>query len=224
MFFNNLRSENYYFDLKAEWDEKDDLYAFTEIDRLNFDDKGPYKYTATIEVNPEIQDIDFKGIKLKKSLYTLTENQIEDQLKMIQKNFGTLEPLLEDRPLQESDAATIDYEVFQNGAPFAEIPKATDYFIKCHPEPYTFVYSVGSSEDHNYWGPPELQTDERSARDVVVCTPSNPASDVCGNTAASLALMYLNYYDIPGGIEQASAEAAADGTTSHRRKPRRLGR
>jgi hypothetical protein len=37
MFFNNLRSENYYFDLKAEWDEKDDLYAFTEIDRLNFD-------------------------------------------------------------------------------------------------------------------------------------------------------------------------------------------
>ena len=37
MFLNNLRTDSYYFDLKVEWDEKDDWYAFTEIDRLNFD-------------------------------------------------------------------------------------------------------------------------------------------------------------------------------------------
>lgn len=100
------------------------------IDRLNFDDKGPYKYKATVEINPEIQDIDFKDISLKKHLYPITEAQIQDQLKMIQRNFGTLEPLVEDRPLQESDAAVIDYEVFQNGTPFAEIPKSTDYFLR----------------------------------------------------------------------------------------------
>ncbi|MBN1216047.1 MAG: glycoside hydrolase family 9 protein, partial [Candidatus Lokiarchaeota archaeon] len=73
---------------------------------------------------------------------------------------------------------------------------ATDYFIKCHPEPNSFLYSVGSGEDHNYWGPPELQLDSRSPRDIIVCTPSNPASDVCGLTAGALALMYINYYDI----------------------------
>ncbi len=73
---------------------------------------------------------------------------------------------------------------------------ATDYFIKCHPEPNSFLYSVGSSEDHNFWGPPELQLDSRSPRDIVVCTPSNPASDVCGLTAGALALMYINYIDI----------------------------
>ncbi len=87
---------------------------------------------------------------------------------------------------------------------------ATDYFIKCHPEPNQFVYSVGSSEDHNYWGPPELQTDERSARDVAVVTPSTPASDVCGNTAASLALMYLNYYSVDSTYAETCLQHARD--------------
>ncbi|MBN2444542.1 MAG: glycoside hydrolase family 9 protein [Spirochaetales bacterium] len=73
---------------------------------------------------------------------------------------------------------------------------ATDYFIRCHPEPNTFLYSVGSDKDHSFWGPPELQSDEKCPRDLIVCTPSNPASDVCGSTAAALALMYINYRDI----------------------------
>jgi len=72
----------------------------------------------------------------------------------------------------------------------------TDYFIKCHPEPNTFIYSVGSGADHTYWGPPELQDDEICPRDIRICTPETPASDVCGNTAAALAIMYLNYMDI----------------------------
>ena len=72
----------------------------------------------------------------------------------------------------------------------------TDYFIKAHPEPNTFIYSVGSGADHTYWGPPELQDDEICPRDIRICTPETPASDVCGNTAAALALMYLNYQHI----------------------------
>ncbi len=72
----------------------------------------------------------------------------------------------------------------------------TDYFIKAHPEPNLFIYSVGSGADHTYWGPPELQDDEICPRDIRICTPENPASDVCGSTAAALALMYLNYQNI----------------------------
>ena len=53
---------------------------------------------------------------------------------------------------------------------------ATDYFIRCHPEQNTYLYSVGSDADHNYWGPPELQSDITSPRDIIICTPSNPAS------------------------------------------------
>lgn len=34
-FLGSLTNDSYYFDLKAEWNEKDDWYAFTEIDRFN---------------------------------------------------------------------------------------------------------------------------------------------------------------------------------------------
>lgn len=69
-----------------------------------------------------------------------------------------------------------------------------DYFIKCFPNKTTFYYQVGDGDvDHQYWGPPELQTYNRPA--YYVATPTNPGSDVAGDAAAALALMYLNYKD-----------------------------
>ncbi|RCX17108.1 dockerin type I repeat protein [Anaerobacterium chartisolvens] len=69
-----------------------------------------------------------------------------------------------------------------------------DYFIKCFPNKTTFYYQLGDGDvDHQYWGPPELQTNDRPA--YYVATPSNPGSDVAGDAAAALALMYLNYKD-----------------------------
>ncbi|RPJ05127.1 MAG: trigger factor family protein, partial [Deltaproteobacteria bacterium] len=43
-----------------------------------------YRYDATIEVKPDIKDIDFKGLKLKKSLYTVNDAEIDLQLKALQ--------------------------------------------------------------------------------------------------------------------------------------------
>ena len=69
-----------------------------------------------------------------------------------------------------------------------------DYFMKCFPNKTTFYYQVGDGDvDHQYWGPPELQTYNRPA--YYTATPSNPGSDVAGDAAAALALMYLNYKD-----------------------------
>ncbi|HOV27462.1 MAG TPA: glycoside hydrolase family 9 protein [Pseudobacteroides sp.] len=71
----------------------------------------------------------------------------------------------------------------------------TDYFLKCHPDPTTFYYQLGDGIiDHQYWGAPELQTGDRPT--LFVANPSNPATDVVGETVAALALMYLNYKSI----------------------------
>jgi endoglucanase len=70
----------------------------------------------------------------------------------------------------------------------------TDYFIKCFPDDTTFYYQVGNGDtDHSYWGPPELQTTERPT--YYVANAATPGSDVAGNAAAALALMYLNYQE-----------------------------
>lgn len=69
-----------------------------------------------------------------------------------------------------------------------------DYFIKCFPNKTTFYYQCGDGDvDHQYWGPPELQTYNRPT--YYAATPETPGSDVAGDAAAALALMYLNYND-----------------------------
>ena len=76
----------------------------------------------------------------------------------------------------------------------SELKYFTDYFLKCHPNATTFYYQVGDGNiDHGYWGSPELQT---GSRPVIVNNTSAPASDVLGEAAAALALMYLNYKSI----------------------------
>jgi len=85
----------------------------------------------------------------------------------------------------------------------------TDYFLKCHPDANTFYYQLGDgTEDHNYWGAPELQTEDRPT--VCVANESEPASDVLGETTAALAIMYLNYKDIDSTYADKCLKAAKE--------------
>jgi endoglucanase len=82
----------------------------------------------------------------------------------------------------------------------------TDFFLKCNVNANTFYYNVGDGNaDHGYWGAPELQTGTRL---VIAATPSKPASDVCGEASAALALMYLNYKSIDAAYATQCLNAA----------------
>lgn len=71
-----------------------------------------------------------------------------------------------------------------------ELKIFSDYFLKCWKN-NSFVVQIGDGgSDHSYWGPPETQT---TSRPTYTATSSTPASDICGQTAGALALMYLNY-------------------------------
>lgn len=85
----------------------------------------------------------------------------------------------------------------------------TDYFLKSHPDANTFYYQVGDGDiDHQYWGNPSLQTGSRPAK--CVANASKPASDVLGDTAAALALMYLNYKNIDSAYANKCLQAAKE--------------
>jgi len=107
-----------------------DLVGTPSIDTRDLDEKQPFTYEATVEIRPDIEDIEFKGMALTKNLYSVTDKDIDAQLNMIQRNLTTMEPIEEERPLQEEDVAQIDYEAFQDGQPFEAIQKAEKYAIK----------------------------------------------------------------------------------------------
>ncbi len=94
------------------------------------DGKGPYKYDATVEIEPEIETVDFKGLTLKKNLYKVSAEEMDAQLKMLQKNLAQQKTLEEDRPAQEGDFVLVDYEGFKDGKPFAETQKTENFTLK----------------------------------------------------------------------------------------------
>jgi trigger factor len=101
-----------------------------KIDPPQLDEKGPYKYDATVEIKPDIDKIDFKGLSLKKALYRITDEEMDAQLQMLQKNLAQQNPVIEDRGVKENDFVRIDYEGFEDGKPFSETQKTENFTMK----------------------------------------------------------------------------------------------
>ena len=101
-----------------------------KIDPPQLDEKGPYKYDATVEIKPDINNIDFKGLTLKKALYRITDEEMGAQLQMLQKNLAQQIPVTEDRGVKENDFVLIDYEGFEDGKPFSETQKTENFIMK----------------------------------------------------------------------------------------------
>ncbi len=111
--------------------EKDlNIVGNPQIDPPELDAKGPYQYEATVEVKPAIGEIDFKGLELNKNRYKVSDEEIETQLKLLQKNLMRQEPVTEERPVQAGDFVLIDYEGFKDGQPFAETQKTENFTMK----------------------------------------------------------------------------------------------
>jgi trigger factor len=101
-----------------------------QLDRPELMDSGPYKYEATVEISPEIKDIDYRDLNLKRTNYTVTDGEIEAQLKMLQKNFAQQHKVQPPRPVQAEDFVLIDYEGFKDGQPFDETSKTENFNLQ----------------------------------------------------------------------------------------------
>lgn len=101
-----------------------------KLDPPQLDGSQPYRYAATVEVTPPIAEIDIKGLKLKRSVYKVSEAEIDTQLKMLQKNLARLQKISENRAVREGDHVLIDFEGFKDGRPFAGAPKTENYTLK----------------------------------------------------------------------------------------------
>jgi len=101
-----------------------------QVDPPELAASGPYKYDAAVEISPEIDDIDYSGFSLERTNYKISDEEIEAQLKMLQKNMAQHRKIEADRPAQQGDFVLIDYEGFKEGRPFAETAKTEDFNLK----------------------------------------------------------------------------------------------
>jgi trigger factor len=96
-----------------------------------------YKYDITVEITPDLKDVDLDGLKLTKTKYEISEDEIEAQLKMIQRTVTEKRTISEDRAATEGDSAIIDYEGLKDGKPYVHTQRTEN-----------FTYKIGSKMIH----------------------------------------------------------------------------
>jgi trigger factor len=101
-----------------------------DIDPPELTPKEPYKYSATVEIRPDIDPIDFKGLSLKKTRYQVSDEEMEAQLSALQQNLAKYEAIEEDRPVAQEDFVLMDYEGFQNEEPLDDLQKTENFMLR----------------------------------------------------------------------------------------------
>ncbi len=100
-----------------------------QMDPPDLDPQNAYAFDITVEIKPELDDIEFEGIALKKTKYEVSDGEIESQIHMIQKTMAKKETIKEERPVKENDFVLLDYEGFLNEASFDQTPKIENYVM-----------------------------------------------------------------------------------------------
>ena len=93
-----------------------------------------FSYTASFEIKPVLDVQGYQGLQLEKEKLSITEQDIEQQLKNLQDNHATLKAV-EGREARTGDCVVIDYEGMIEGKPFAG-SSLKDHLLEIAPESF----------------------------------------------------------------------------------------
>lgn len=85
------------------------------VDKFSEDDG--LKFTATVELRPEVELKNYEGLKIQKEKMVISDEKMLSVLEDIRRNNAENTPVLEDRPAQNEDIAVIDFFGTIDGAP-----------------------------------------------------------------------------------------------------------
>jgi trigger factor len=88
-----------------------------KLDDINLNEAKALRFTATVEVLPEIALQTYGGWDLTKEVRVVTEADVERELQDLQNRHVSLVSIEEDRPVQEGDYVLINFEGFRDGQP-----------------------------------------------------------------------------------------------------------
>jgi len=101
-----------------------------EIDPSELAPDQPFTYRATVEIKPELAEVDFKAMTLKKTDYQADTDEIDNQVEMLKKHLAEYHPIQEERAAVDGDYVVIDYEGFKDGQPFEALQKTESHTLK----------------------------------------------------------------------------------------------
>lgn len=101
-----------------------------QLDPPELNPDSDYVFDITVEVKPELPEIDYKDMALEKNRYAVSDAEIDAQIHMIQKTMAKKQKVSESRAVKASDFVLIDYQGFLNDEPFEPTPKIENFLYK----------------------------------------------------------------------------------------------
>ncbi len=100
-----------------------------DIDSPELDPNGSFTYDVTVELKPELSPIEFNGVELTKTLYKMSESEVDKQIEMLQKQLAENKPIKDKRAVIDGDIVIIDYEGLKDGEPFEPTQKTENFSL-----------------------------------------------------------------------------------------------
>jgi len=122
----NLVNDSYF---KALSDQKLYPVSYPVLENDELKAGEPFKYTAIIEVFPEVSVKDYDGLEVTREQYQFNEEIINGRIGELRESLAQLKPLADDRPTALGDFVTFDFEGFLDGVPF-EGGKGEDFQLE----------------------------------------------------------------------------------------------
>lgn len=101
-----------------------------QLDPPELNPDSDYVFDITVEVRPELPQVDYEDMAIEKNRYTVSDAEIDAQIHMIQKTMAKKQKVTETRAVKESDFVLINYQGFLNNEPFESTPKIENFLYK----------------------------------------------------------------------------------------------
>lgn len=119
---NKLIDETY---PKAADECEEEIVSSPKINVEQIEKGKTFIYTAEVALKPEVTLGEYKGIEVEKAEATVTDEEVDEELKAAQIKNGRLVSV-EDRPVADKDQTVIDFKGYIDGKPF-DGGEGTDY-------------------------------------------------------------------------------------------------
>jgi len=115
-----------------------------------------FTYSAMIEVLPQFELKNYLKLEAEKEKYSITKEDVQNQLDQIRKNHGKLTSIDHNRPIKKDDYVILDYEGFEEGRPIDGIKSSN------------FLLNVGSNDFHHDFEEPLIGLKKDSETEINV--------------------------------------------------------
>lgn len=113
-----LVQESYF---EAVEKEKIEPVVHPEIAEHTFREDGSFVYVALVDIKPEFELKEYKGLEVEKVSLTVDEEEIDKEIKLLQRHQAVLQTAEDDHVIAIDDVAIVDFQGFDNGKAMAEI-------------------------------------------------------------------------------------------------------